>query len=230
MEEERVLYWDKISQPARAVMSLLEVAGISDSVKQVEVQVSTGDIKKPAFKAINPNMKLPAYSEGEQVMFESAAILRFIANKYLPADSHWYPRTNPVICARINEELEFYHRLLRTSTRLIYAIFLAPLVGVEHLFDIKNETDKVYALCQLVEKKLEGKLFVVLDEPTIADLLIFQEIIQLFMIDTFELETAIYPNLRPYLIRMLKRLGPASKTMAPFVDIIKETTIIKELL
>jgi glutathione S-transferase len=57
----------------------------------VETNLQKGDGKKPEFLAINPNGKIPALTDGPFKLFESNAILCYIAAKYdsplLPKDA-----------------------------------------------------------------------------------------------------------------------------------------------
>ena len=224
------LFVDPMSQPARSVLALLELTGELGGVQVRSVSLAAGELRRPEFQALNPNMKVPCYRDADVLLFESGAILKYLCNRLLPADNPFFPRDQPARAARVDSFLQLYHSSVRPAARLMYGKFIAPMLGLEKLFDPEQDLRQALAVCSLLDSLLAGKLFLVFDQPTIADLLIFQETIQLFMVDSFELDKAVYPNLRPYLIRMLKLLGPASMTMAPFVEVIKDTSIIKELL
>lgn len=50
----------------------------------VTVDIFTGEHKKKEFSALNPNCKIPVLEDGDFVMWESNAILFYLANKFSP--------------------------------------------------------------------------------------------------------------------------------------------------
>lgn len=70
------------------VALFLEEAGLD--YEAVPLETRRGDQHKPEFLAINPNAKAPAMLDGDAVVFDSNAILLYLAEKtgqYLPGDS-----------------------------------------------------------------------------------------------------------------------------------------------
>ncbi len=70
------------------VALFLEEAGLD--YEAVPLETRRGDQHKPEFLAINPNAKAPAMLDGDAVIFDSNAILLYLAEKtgkYLPGDS-----------------------------------------------------------------------------------------------------------------------------------------------
>jgi GST-like protein len=87
-----VYYWPTAN--GRKVTIALEEAGLPYNI--VPVNPWRGDAAKPEFRKINPNGKIPAIADndpkggGRAVIFESAAILQYIAEKsgkLMPADT-----------------------------------------------------------------------------------------------------------------------------------------------
>jgi GST-like protein len=72
------LYYHETPNPAKVAL-FLEEAGLEYEV--VPVDVRKGEQHSPAFLAINPNGKLPALTDGEAVIFDSNAILLYLAEK-----------------------------------------------------------------------------------------------------------------------------------------------------
>ena len=206
---KRVLYTDNFSQPARAVLSMLEHIGILDTVEIVTINLTSLDQIKPEYKAVNPNMKIPAYQEGELLVFESCAILRYLCNTHLKDDNSWFPRSDPLRCALINAELVYYYRYVRSCSRYLIAVFLAPIYNAEHLYDQKLEMKKALEICGELEKRIGDKMYLLEgNHPTIADALVFQEVSQLLMIEDFELSNEMHGNLKAYLLRMKNQHSP----------------------
>ncbi len=81
------LYYHPSPNPAKVAL-LLEELGAAYEV--VPVDTRKGEQHEPAFLAINPNGKTPALTDGEAKVFDSAAILMYLAQKYekfLPANT-----------------------------------------------------------------------------------------------------------------------------------------------
>ena len=72
------LYYHATPNPAKVAL-FLEEAGLAYDV--VPIDVRKGEQHEPAFLAINPNGKLPALTDGEAVIFDSNAILLYLADK-----------------------------------------------------------------------------------------------------------------------------------------------------
>jgi GST-like protein len=72
------LYYHETPNPAKVAL-FLEEAGLDYDV--VPVDVRKGEQHSPSFLAINPNGKLPALTDGEVVIFDSNAILLYLAEK-----------------------------------------------------------------------------------------------------------------------------------------------------
>jgi GST-like protein len=71
-------YYHPSPNPAKVAL-FLEEAGLDYEV--VPVDTRKGEQFKPEFLAINPNAKTPALTDGDAVLFDSTAILIYLANK-----------------------------------------------------------------------------------------------------------------------------------------------------
>ena len=81
------LYYHPSPNPAKVALFLEEV-GLPYEV--VAVDTRKGEQHLPAFLAINPNAKTPALVDGEATVFDSTAILLYLAEKtgrFLPLDT-----------------------------------------------------------------------------------------------------------------------------------------------
>ncbi|MBN9441833.1 MAG: glutathione S-transferase N-terminal domain-containing protein [Bosea sp.] len=81
------LYYHPSPNPAKVAL-FLEEAGLP--YEMVPVDTRKGDQFKPEFLAINPNAKTPALTDGDVTVFDSNAILLYLAEKtgkFLPQDT-----------------------------------------------------------------------------------------------------------------------------------------------
>jgi GST-like protein len=81
------LYYHPSPNPAKVAL-YLEEAGLPYEL--VPVDTRKGEQHSPAFTAINPNAKTPALTDGDATVFDSNAILLYLAEKtgkFLPANT-----------------------------------------------------------------------------------------------------------------------------------------------
>ena len=103
------VFADMLSQPARAVTIFCCAAGIPHEV--VRVRVGRGDTRTPEFVKINPRMRVPVIVDGDFILTESVAILRYLAREK-GVEDHWYPG-NTRDQARVDEYMEWQHLNIR---------------------------------------------------------------------------------------------------------------------
>lgn len=80
-------YYSPAPNPAKVAL-FLEESGLP--YEMVPVDTRKGDQHTPAYKAINPNAKAPSIVDGDTVVFDSNAILLYLAEKtgqFLPANT-----------------------------------------------------------------------------------------------------------------------------------------------
>jgi GST-like protein len=80
-------YYHPSPNPAKVAL-LLEELGVAYEVAPVDTR--KGEQHRPEFLAINPNAKTPALTDGAATLFDSNAILLYLAEKhgrFLPGDS-----------------------------------------------------------------------------------------------------------------------------------------------
>ena len=83
------VFADMLSQPARAVTIFCCAAHIPHQV--VRLRVGRGDTRTKEFVKINPRMRVPVIQDGDFVLTESVAIMRYLAREK-EVEDHWYPR------------------------------------------------------------------------------------------------------------------------------------------
>lgn len=80
-EDEVNLYWDPISQPSRAVKTIVDKA-LGDNYTLQHVQLFKGEHKLPEFLEKNPMGQVPALVVNGKAMNESGSILRYLGARY----------------------------------------------------------------------------------------------------------------------------------------------------
>lgn len=78
MNQELVLYYHPTPNPSKIAL-FLEESGLPYRIEPIDI--ARGDQHAAAFVALNPNRKLPVLVDGDIVIFDSTAILRYLARK-----------------------------------------------------------------------------------------------------------------------------------------------------
>jgi glutathione S-transferase len=82
------IHWFKAQAPLR-VLALAKHLGIE--AETIEVDMMGGNLRTPAYLALNPNAKAPTLVDGDTVVWESAAIMAHLCVK---AGSDMWPSAN----------------------------------------------------------------------------------------------------------------------------------------
>eukprot|EP01088_Endostelium_zonatum_P015033 TRINITY_DN3512_c0_g3_i3.p1 TRINITY_DN3512_c0_g3~~TRINITY_DN3512_c0_g3_i3.p1 ORF type:complete len:622 (+),score=180.70 TRINITY_DN3512_c0_g3_i3:50-1915(+) len=120
---EEVLYWFPLSNNSNLVYWFAIASKINVQLKRVHLP--TGEHKKPEFLAINPSGQVPALQDGEIHLYESSAIIRYLAIKY---NSSIYPITgSPADLIRVDSAYQHIRsNIWSTSSELIFNMFFIP--------------------------------------------------------------------------------------------------------
>lgn len=175
------IYYEGLSQPSRAVVYLVKMANIPCEL--VLTSIMQQQHRSKDFVKMNPNKKVPAMKDvhnGKEItLFESGAMMRYICNKYLPADNQFYPRGDPVKKARVEEMLAFHHKVIRPGARAFFSKVLGPLTGMGDKLNPLEEKLRSTEIAQEAERLYRDEEGVLGNGvTTIADLLILTEVSQ----------------------------------------------------
>ncbi|KAM9360924.1 glutathione S-transferase theta-1a [Symphorus nematophorus] len=174
------LYLDLHSQPCRSVFLFAKVVGIPFEFKLVNL--STGQQYSEEFGKISIMRKVPVMKDGSFILTESVAILKYMVQKYSSSVAdHWYP-TDLQQRARVNEYLSWQHMNLRAHgskvflLRALFPVIMGSEVPKEKMDAAVEDLNQ--SLKMLEEKFLQGKLFIIGDKISLADLVAIVEIMQ----------------------------------------------------
>jgi glutathione S-transferase len=160
------IYWIKAQAPRR-VLALAKHLGIEADF--VEVNLMTGGLKAPDFAALNPNKKAPLLVDGDQVLWESSAIMAYLC---INAGSDMWPARNAA------EQVEVLRWLSWNDGHW------APAVGpfyFEHVVKstfglgppdrelLKSSVPDLQKFAAVLDGHLAGRNFVACGRLTIAD-------------------------------------------------------------
>ena len=167
------LYLHPYSQHSRRVVSLLEETGLD--YEPIPVDLANGEHLSAEFLAVNPNHQVPTLVDGDIKLHESNAILRYLCVKHDLAD--WYPADLP---ARATVEQWLDWAQCRLGPAVINIVFNRVFLGDKGDQEaIARGLKQMIELSRILEKDLEGKVFLAGVKPTIADLALASNMFQL---------------------------------------------------
>ena len=147
----------------RLFLSLLNL-----DYENVVVNVKAGENKTPEFLEMNPNGLLPVLSDGGTVIYDSAAIITYLAKSY--ADGIWIPRDAPTLAAVIRwlafEQSEGRYGLARA--RAMVRKMPSPLATLGTLEE--SQSIATEALQILDQQLATSRWLVSQQQATIADI------------------------------------------------------------
>jgi glutathione S-transferase len=157
--------------PSPRALKVLAVANhLGIDYAQRMVDLVKGEQKAPQYAALNPNMRMPTLKDGDYVLWESSAILQYLALKQpeaglLPADergrldvtrwqfwdvAHWDPA-----CA----------------TFIFEYIAKSVVLGINEpdVAALEKGTEQFHRIAKVLDAQLRGRSYVTGDKLTIVD-------------------------------------------------------------
>ncbi|GJU55873.1 glutathione S-transferase T1-like protein [Tanacetum coccineum] len=188
------VYADRMSQPSRAVILFCKINGID--FEEIRVDLKKGQQYTPEYKAINPMSKVPAIVDGRFKLFESHAILIYICCAFPGVASHWYPGDISKR-AKIHSVLDWHHSNLRPgSAGFVFNTILGPQRGIPSSPETVKESEKILmrSLSKLENYWLkDGRFLVGSSQPSIADISLVCEIMQLELLSEKDHDQILSP-------------------------------------
>ncbi|GAB4834395.1 Glutathione S-transferase theta-1 [Ancistrocladus abbreviatus] len=189
------IFADRMSQPSRAVVLFCKLNRIN--FEEIKIDISKRQHLSPEFKEINPMRQVPALVDGRFKLFESHAILIYLASAFPGAADHWYP-ADVSKRAKIHSVLDWHHSNLRQgATTYLRNTVLAPALGNTPNPQAAAEAEKILdsSLSKIESIWLTGSGIFLLDsyQPSIADLSLVCEILQLELLTDVEYSKIMSP-------------------------------------
>ncbi|KAG0491648.1 hypothetical protein HPP92_004701 [Vanilla planifolia] len=204
------VYADRISQPSRAVIIFCKANAVD--FEEVRINLAKKENQTPEFKEINPMEQVPAIIDGRFKLFESHAILRYIAYSFPGVADHWYP-ADVFIRAKINSILDWHHlNLRRGSMKFVMNTVLAPAFGRRLNPQSASEAEKLVSssLSKIESVWLKGdaKFLLGNPHPSIADLSLACEIMQFELLPDEDRERLLQHH--PKILQWVKNVKNAT--------------------
>ena len=141
----------------RLLLSMLEL-----DYERIPTDSVHGATQTEEFKRINPRGQIPVLVDGETVIWDSMAILVYLARKY--GDERWLP-SDPLGEARVMQWLAV------SENELLYGLARArAAIQLGRPFDVEQCQRDAQPGLEALEKRLSEHEWLAAEHPTIADI------------------------------------------------------------
>ncbi|XP_062207997.1 glutathione S-transferase 3-like [Phragmites australis] len=160
------LYGMPLSPNVVRVATALNEKGLDFEI--VPIDLRTGAHKQPEFLALNPFGQIPALEDGDEVLYESRAINRYIATKYKSDGPDLVP--TPSAKLEVWLEVESQHFYPNVSP-LVFQLLIKPLLGGAPDPEVVDKhAHELAKVLDIYEAHLAQNKYLAGDEFTLADL------------------------------------------------------------
>ena len=164
------LYYHPISTTSRPIMLFAAESGIPLEMQVVDL--FTGEHVRPPYTTLNPNKLIPTLEDGDFVLTENSAILKYLADKL---NSPAYPKDLQQR-ARVNERMDWTNTQLCID--LVYAVVYPQIFDTHkrrsdeaQAATLERGKERAQAWLEVLDKNVlgPGNKYLCGDEITIAD-------------------------------------------------------------
>lgn len=197
------------SSNVQPVMWLAAELGLD--VERLDVGGAFGGTDTPAYRAMNPNGKIPVMEDGDLVMFESQAILRYLAARY--GQGALWPD-----CAQARAPADQWMEWAKTSVgpdfnyKIFWQLVRTPAASRDHAL-VQSGIEACKVLMPMADAQIARQGWMAGDAITLAD---FTFATQLFRYYTLDFDKPTTPHLDEYYKRLTERPAYAQHVMVSF--------------
>jgi glutathione S-transferase len=191
------LYYNPMSPNVRRARLTAAVLGLE--LEERKLDFTKGEHKNPEYLALNPNGAVPTLVDGDFVLTESRAIMQYLASK--KPESGLLPRDE---AARADVSRWQFWDAAHFSPQMGTLAFEMVLKGMMGLGEpdvgkIQEATANFRRFAAVLNKRLEGKQYIVGRALTLADLTIASS---LMYANQSEVALSEFPNVKTWFSRM----------------------------
>jgi glutathione S-transferase len=202
----------KSSFNVQKVMWLVGELGLEH--KHIEIGGQFGGLDAPEFLALNPHGKIPVMDDRGVIVWESHAILRYLAARY-GQDVFW--RDAPAERSLSDRWMDWAHTTLQPDFLggVFWGFYRTP-EPQRDLPAIKNKVDACMRHFRLLDGELAGRNYMLGDALTLADIPLGTHLYRYFNID---IARPRVPHVEAWYRRLEERPAFRQHVMVPFDDL-----------
>ncbi len=146
---------------ARLMLSLLDLEYERETIDLFE-----GEQHEEEYRAINPRGEVPALIDGEVTLWDSQAILTYLAREYDQKD-YWLP-SDATTLGRVMQWVALSAHEIRQGIAHTMAIMVRNMPG-----DLDQTREIAHDALRILEGRLESHDWLGTDHPTVADVICY---------------------------------------------------------
>ncbi len=206
------VYGRKSSFNLQKVMWLVGELGLPH--EHIELGGSFGGLDDPAFLTKNPHGRVPTIDDGGTVVWESHAILRYLAARH--GDESWW-HADPAQRAAVDQWLDWSQCTLQPDflTGVFWGFYRTP-EPQRDVATVKAKIARTGAHLIHVERLLAGRRYLLGDAPSLADIAIGTHLYRYFNLD---IDRPPLPNVQRWYAELQTRPAYCEHVMVPFGEL-----------
>ena len=191
------LYMNKLSPNVRRVRLVVAAAGIE--LEERSLDFTKGEHKSPEYVALNPNGAVPTLIDGDFVLTESRAIMQYLAAK--KPESRLLPTDEAERADVTRWQFWDASHFSPCSATIAFERVIKPMMGIGEpdAAKINDALANWRRFAAVLDKRLDGRTFLVGSTLTIADLTLASS---LMYAKQAELPVGDFPHLAAWLGRI----------------------------
>ncbi|MDE0886133.1 MAG: glutathione S-transferase family protein [Myxococcota bacterium] len=182
--------------------------------ERIDVGGKFGGLDEPAYVAKNPNRRVPTLEDGELILYESGAIVRYLAAKYSPEELWSQDEKERAL---IDQWMEWtVSTLYPDFIALFWLVFRTPVADrdAKRIASVNAAANKAY---QILEDHLADREYLVGDRFTAADIPAGMTLYR--YLEMKEIDLPHLPNLRRWYAALCERPAYQTHIMLDFEEL-----------
>ena len=169
--------------------------------QRVDAGLQFGRVNDPDYRELNPNGQVPCLEDGAFVLWESNAILRYLAMQYGPSSS-LYP-SEPKLRASIDRWLDWSLSTLAPADRPVFMTLVRTPPEDRDMIALAANLKTLVARWKIVDTHLQGRFHMEGDRFTLADIVLGAFAKRWFGVEG--IDRPAMPNLQRWYQRLTQR-------------------------
>jgi glutathione S-transferase len=182
--------------------------------RHIEAGGQFGGLDTPEFRAMNPHGRVPVIDDNGTIVWESHAILRYLAARY-GRESFW--NDDAAERSRVDQWLDWSQTTLQPDFLIgVFWGFYRTPEPQRSLSAIKESINRCTRHFQLLDRLLSGQTFLLGNQLSLADIPIGTHLYRYF---NLEIERPSIPNVNSWYRRLQDSSAYRTHVMVPFGEL-----------
>jgi glutathione S-transferase len=139
--------------------------------ERIDAGMQYGRNHEPEYLAMNPNGKIPVIEDGDYILWESNAIVRYLAMQYGSPANDLYPG-DPKVRAGVDRWLDWSLSTLQPADRPVFVGMIRTPKEKRDMAAIQAAAGEAAKLWQMVDAHLKGRRYLEGGAFSLADIVI----------------------------------------------------------